>query len=352
MSQVPPNEMEQHLPGYEAGNRVGVIEALQMAWQLLKDDLARLWLLGFVLVAINMGLGLVNSIPYLGSCTSLATAIFVQPALTAGLFYALMRRVDLGRTEVGELFGGFQYRYWPAVLANLILMGFALGAMIALGIILGGFSLVVGLATNAFEGNEPRLAMLLCIGVCGFVAFVVLILFGMHFVFTFVAIWDYPQSAWEAVKTSVLTVWHNLLSMVGLTVIMLLIGLAVMVPPAIFFFMTVAGMSDGGGDVMALVGIGGIVICGLVYVGVVGPLMAVWYNTTLIYLYRSWTGQALEQPLAEGPAGEAPANAPPPLPGGSGSPFPPRDTSRPVPPDLVGGEDTGSAPPADDQPPG
>lgn len=342
MSEIPPHEMQRHLPGYDTpAGRVGVIDAMRMSWQLVRSDLLRLWLLGLVLIAINLGMSIINSIPYLGSCTSLATGLFVQPALAAGLFYALLRRIDTGRAEVGDLFGGFRYRYWPSVLVNLIVVGIVLGAMIVLGIVFGGLSLVVALATDAFDQNEPPIALILCLVLGGVVSFIVLLLLGMHFMFALLAIWDHPQSAWEAVKTSIVTGWRNLLSVVGLVLIGLLISVVLLVAPGLFGLMIAYGASENA-DAILIIGIAGLAVCGLVYVVLVFPVLAVWYNTWLIYLYRSWTGQPLVQPITEAPP-VPPAVIP-------GSPFPPRDAMPPVPPDLTGGPE-GPVPPTDIEPP-
>ena len=322
MTEFPETDMRQDLPG---GASVGVMDAMREAWRVLMSDFWRLWLVVFVLFAINLGLTVINSIPYLGSCTSLATGIFVQPALAAGLFFAILRRIDGGPADVSNLFAGFQYRYWQSVLANLIILGITLGVLLGVAIVFGGMCLLVAVATDAFHKDQPPVALILCLVTLVPVAFLIMVLVGLHFIFAFLAVWDHPESGWGAVKTSVLTVWHNFWSVVGMAFLFLLVGV-LLVLPAIVFGSMVAFGSSGRNEALMGIGIAASVACALGYVLVL-PAFSAWYNATLIYLYRSWTGQPLVQPIAvqvpaEGAGPVAPTDIEPP-------PVPPTDVLPP-----------------------
>jgi uncharacterized membrane protein len=113
-------------------------------------------------------------------------------------------------------------------------------------------------------------------------------------------VWDHPESGWQAMKDSVRVVKAHYMSSLGMILLFALIGLAA-----------------------ALVGI--LACC--VGVFFTAPLVMVWFNATLIYLYRSWTGQPLVQPIAvevpaEGAGPVAPTDIEPP-------PVPPTDVLPP-----------------------
>jgi uncharacterized membrane protein len=118
-----------------------------------------------------------------------------------------------------------------------------------------------------------------------------LMVVGLLFMFSFVAVWDYPGSGWEAVKASVRVAKDHLLSLFGLALLFLVIGL---------------------GAYLA-----GLIAC-CVGIFFTMPVCMLWFSATIIYLYRAWTGQPLVQPLA--------ASAPP---YGQG-PVPPTSIEPPV----------------------
>jgi len=317
MSQGPGMQMREGLPGEGS---LGVMDALGMGWRLLKGDFWRLWLVVFVMGLIQVGLGLVNSIPYLGTCTSLATTIFVQAPLTAGLFFAIRRRIDGAAAEVGNLFAGFRLRYWQSVVANLIMIGIMLGMMVAFGLVAG---LIVGVGaaiTHGFKDPEPPIFLIVALLILGLPALVAMIVVGLHFLFTFLAVWDYDHSGWDAVKASARTVWANLGSVVGLQLLFFLVWLVAMIPLVAFGVLFAIGL-DSHSDALAIAGGAGLFVCVIGYVFLI-PTIVVWYKATLIYLYRSWTGQALVQPVVQA----SPAAG---VPGGEG-PIPPSDIQPPA----------------------
>jgi len=309
MSQIPPNEMEQHLPGYEPpAGELGVMDALRMGWRLVMSDFWPIWLVGLVAYAVNFGAGLPGAIPYLGACIQLAVCVFVLPPLAAGLFYAVAGVIDGRKANAGEVFEGFRQRYWPSVVALLLPWGIYLGACIVIGGLIG---VLVAVADEANEDVIVLLALLIAVP-----AMIILMLVMLLFLFALVAVWDHPESGWEAMKTSVRIVKERYLSTLGFAVLAWLIGLLA----------TVVGV---------------IACCVGVFFTV--PFSMVWIGASMIYLYRSWTGRPLVQPAAEEPFE-------PTSPLSRGSPFPPRDAMGPPPPDLTGGP-AGPLSPTDIEPP-
>ncbi|MEA3368509.1 MAG: hypothetical protein U9R68_10410, partial [Planctomycetota bacterium] len=282
----------EHLPGME---EIGVMDATRMGWRLLMSDFWPIWLLGLVVVAIQMGCSLVGSIPYIGGCFSLALAIFVQPPLYAGLFYAVVRVIDGQKAMAGQVFEGFRQRFWPSVVANLLPVAIGFG----FGLVVGGLIFGMAFAAEGAGGDEEAfviIAVLVAIPLAVILALVMLL-----FVFSMLAVWDYPESGWEAMKASVRVVKAHYLSTLGAALLFGLIGL---------------------GAYLA-----GLIAC-CVGIFFTMPVVMVWFTAALVYLYRAWTGQPLTQALAEGAADEFP---PPPGEGyeGGEGPVPPSDIEPP-----------------------
>jgi len=287
MSQDTSWEMRQGLPGEGS---LGVMDAIAMGWRLLKGDFWALWVVALVAVAILMGCGMFGIIPYIGGCISLAVQIFVQPPLMAGLFFVISRRIDGGKPDVAMLFEGFRQRYWQSVVAMLPIML----AGVAIGIVTVGVMIATMAATGGFEGGEPREEEMAVIMTIMLVAMVPLILavmvFQLFFLFALIAVWEHPESGWEAAKASMRLVKDHFWSALGYALLCGLIAIGA----------SLAGM---------------LACC--VGVFFTGPAVSVWFAASTIYLYRSWTGRPLVQPIAAGGAAAG------------GGPIPPTDIQPP-----------------------
>ncbi len=269
MSQTPSVGIRGDLPG---GN-LGVIDAMGMGWRLLLSDFWPLWLVGLVSFAIQAGFGIFGAIPYIGGCISLAVAIFVQPPLSAGLFYAVRRRIDGAPAQVGDLFEGFRQRYWQSVVAMLVPLGigFAAGLLIA-GIVLAAVAIGGGFSQQADE--ESMIVAVIVAGVIVVPLAIILFLVMLLFTFSLLTVWDHPESGWAAVKDSVRVVKAHLLSCVGLALLFAVVGVAAYI----------AGV---------------IALCVGTFFTL--PFVMVWSCAAMVYLYRSWTGQAVVQPIGAAP---------------------------------------------------
>ncbi len=297
MSQDTSWEMRQGLPGEGS---LGVMDALSMGWHLLKSDFWALWVVALVTVAILMGCGIFGVIPYIGGCISLAVQIFIQPPLMAGLFFVISRRIDGGKPDVAMLFEGFRQRYWQSVVALLPIML----AGVAIGIVAVGCVIAVVAATSGFEGGEPREEEMAVIMTVMLVVMVPLVLavavFQLFFLFALIAVWEHPESGWEAAKASMRLVKDHFWSALGFALLCGLIAIGA----------SLAGM---------------LACC--VGIFFTAPAVSVWFVGSTIYLYRSWTGRPLVQPIAAG--GPAAEGGPVRRSLGEGGPIPPTDIQPP-----------------------
>jgi len=261
---------------------LGVIDAMGMGWRLLMSDFWMLWLLALVLFAVMMGVGLVSCCLL---CLAPLVAFFVQPPLQAGLFKALKGRIDGAAVNFNDLFAAFPECYWQAVLAGLpvILIDGAVQVVTMPVRIFGQFA--EPLSRELHYSAEVLIPVI--IGAAGVVILLILALaiFRLFFAFSMLAIWDHKKSGVEAIKLSMRLVKGHFWPILGLSLLFALIGFAA-----------------------AIVGL----LACLVGMAITVPAARMWHQITLVYLYRSWTGQPLVQPLAAPPAPDAGLPAAPP----------------------------------------
>ena len=257
------------VPGQPAAP-LGVIDALGMGWRLMMSDFWNLWLAAFVLQLILFGAS---------SILGFIATVLVQPPLVAGLYWLVLRKIDGASVKIGDVFEGFQQRFGQSVLAWLpvSLAGMVFGMAIAVVVMVTMFG-GMAIAEAGRHQDEGAIAAAVVLGILLgggllFILFLALSIFCLFFTFVFAAVWDHPESGWEAVRTSARLVWGRFWSILGLTILLVLIG-------------TAANL------------VGMLACC----VGVLftTPVVMVWQTAAIAYLYRSWTGQALVQPLAQG----------------------------------------------------
>jgi hypothetical protein len=250
-------------PGQPAAP-LGVMEAFGMGWRLLMSDFWSLWVPAFVVMLIIMG----------ASNFGIVAAVLVQPPLLAGLYWLVARKIDGAPFKLGGIFEGFQQRFGQSVLAMLpvslasMVFGFAL--MVVIMVIMFG---VMAIAEGGGHGDEGAIAAVVVLGILvgGVILFVLmaaLIIFCLFFTFVFPAVWDHPESGWEALRVSARLVRSRFWSVLGLTILVLLIT--------------------------AAANLVGILAC-CIGIFFTSPVVMVWETAAIIYLYRSWTGRPLTQ---------------------------------------------------------
>ena len=289
MSQSPPTTAGDAA----AAADLGVIDAMRMGWRLLMADFWMLWLLAFVKGAVELGVGLATCCL---CCLAPIVGFFVEPPLMAGLFRGVARRVDGDPVNVGDLFAAFSVCYWPSVLAGLPVVAIDGLAAIIQNVGQNCIRIPIQIAAPLAEemgasDEETAVVLVGIIAVGGLLAVlataVVFALAAARFFFQFalLAVWDSPESGVEALKTAVRFVRTRFWSVIGLAVLFILLEIAA--------------------------GLVGLLAC-VVGIFITVPAVTVWYYITMVYLYRSWTGQPLVQPMAApGPDAGAAGGEPP-----------------------------------------
>jgi len=281
-------------PAVMAGGRLPVMDAVGLGWRLLKSDFWTLWLVSLLVLAIQGFAG--------------PAAIVVGPPMVAGMFYVLSRRAEGGQVEVGMVFEGFSHRFKQSFFAYLLPFGIGFGAVLVWVPI--HLATVFGAIGAGASGSDKAAAGALVAAIAlDVVAYVVLVLGAavvwLFFIFAQCAVWDRPDSGWEAAKESARLVWRNFWSVVGLLLL--------------FWAISLAGSLLG----MAACCIG---------IWFTMPIVMLWWHATVLYLYRSWSGRpgpwrveaappAVVGPAAPGVGFVPPGVSPPPAEG----PIPPTD---------------------------
>ena len=283
-----------------AGVRLGVIDALGMGWRLMMSDFWPIWLVGFVLLAIHMGLSFAGNLPFVGIVIQLAVGFLVQPPLWVGLYYAVSRRIDGRAAKVDYLFEGFRQRYWQSVVVALQCGVIMIAAMVPVVIPVGILA-----ASGALDGSareEVLYVVIPIVAVLGVAWLALFVAVTVHLIFSYLAVWDHPvRGGWEAVKDSARVVRRHFWPTVG---VLALFGLIAM------------------GAILA-----GLLACGIGVLFTL-PVVLIWQTAAYIYLYRSWTGRALVEPAAAaGAAGMAAGAAG--TPGGAAGPIQPSGIEPP-----------------------
>ncbi len=265
MSELPPNQMEPHLPGMGG---VGVMDAVRMGWRLMMSDFWTLWL---VAVVLGVLVSVAGCVPF--------GQLIAGPPLLAGFFYVLARRIDGGMAGPGEIFEGFRQRFAQSIVSVLpVLIAYAVLGVVYV-IMYFALLLPVVVSAESRDGVDPGRFMAV------FVPFIVVVnliglamtVFQMFFMFAPLAVWEYPLSGWEAAKRSARLVREHFWSALGFMLLFWLISFGAYLV--------------------------GILAC-VVGVFVTMPAAAVWAAGSIVYLYRGWSGQPLVRPPDEAPAGE------------------------------------------------
>jgi hypothetical protein len=246
---------------------LGVMEATRMGWRLLMSDFWPLWTVALVEMIVLIG----------ASMFGMVATIVILPPLVAGLFYVVARRIDGGPAEVGDLFAGFQKRFGQSVVGFLpVSIASAVFGMMV-GLVVGGAMMICMAVAQAGRGDEEAVIGTVIIGILavlaiGAILFIAVEIFILFFTFVLPAVWDHPESGWAAAKDSMRLVRQHFLSVVGLALLFMVIGLAAQL-------------------------VGTAACCVGTFFTV--PLVTVWQVATIVYLYRSWTGRPLVQAAAQ-----------------------------------------------------
>jgi hypothetical protein len=255
-------ERVRDLQSGSTAQRLTVMEAIGMGWQLTTQDFWPLWVVGLVFLAINVGAGLPGVIPYVGGFFQLATAVFLNPPLQAGLVYAVLRRMDGAPADVSNLFECFRQRYWDSIVIMLPVFGLWI---VAVALMVGGIFLYSALTGGMHDASRTdqfgAVAIVALIPVALVAIFVAVLVTAMVW-FAYVAMWDEQLSGWAAFQAGARVVKENIWPTLGLALMLGLIGLGAAIA-------------------------GPLALCvGLI---ITIPFFTVWNVIAYSYIYRSWS---------------------------------------------------------------
>ena len=280
MSQDTSWEMRQGLPG-EA--RLGVIDAYRLGWRFMKKDFWHHWVLAFVFLLLLMASGFVPFGQFIAG-----------PPLAAGFMYVLMQRIDGRALGVGGLFEGFKQRFAQSIVSLLpvLIVWFVLTIFYLAAYFILVFPIFMSVGPDHPLDMQKFFSIFIPFIVFVSIGGILVNVFYLFFIFAPLAVWDHPESGWEAAKASMRMVRDRFWSVLGFGVLGWLIGLLFSL---------------------------GLIAC---YIGIffTAPISMLWFGSALVYLYRSWTGRPLVQPIATGG---------PVIEGGPG-PIPPTDIQPPA----------------------
>lgn len=253
-------------PAPQGGAPLGVMEATRMGWRLLMSDFWPLWTVALVEMIVLVG----------ASMFGMVATIVVVPPLVAGMFYVVARRIDGGPAEVGDLFAGFQKRFGQSVVGFLPVTIAASVFGMVVGLVVAGAMVICMAVAGAGRGDEEVIIPAVIVGILavlaiGAILFIAVEIFILFFTFVLPAVWDHPESGWAAAKDSMHLVRQHFLSVVGLALLFMVIGLGAQL-------------------------VGTAACC--VGTFFTGPLVVVWQTATTVYLYRAWSGRPLVQAAA------------------------------------------------------
>jgi len=277
MSQDTSWEMRQGLPGE---GRLGVVDAYRLGWRFMKKDFWQHWVLAFVFLLLLMASGIVPFGHFIAG-----------PPLAAGFMYVLMQRMDGRALGVGGLFEGFKQRFAQSIVSLLpvLIVWFVLAVIYMVAYFVLVFPIFMSAGPDHPMDIQKFLSVFIPFMVVANIFGILVGVFYLFFIFSPLAVWDYPQSGWEAAKVSMRMVRERFWPVLGFGVLGWLIG---------WLFSL------------------GVIAC---YIGIffTAPIGILWFASALVYLYRSWTGRPLVQPIAGGgPVTE-------------GGPIPPTDIQPP-----------------------
>lgn len=248
---------------------VGVLDAIGLGWKSVTGDLSGFWGPIFVALLVQAAVGLIGALPCVGPLVGLAAAFCFTPQIQAGIFFAMRQRIDGAPPDVGNIFEGFRTRFVQSLVSMLPMYLLTLvGTIVVFVTIIAtvGLSALVG----SFNGGGDHTGSLVAMVVVLVLLVLAMFCCGLLFYFTSLAVWDHPESGWAAAMASARIVSQHFFEMLGFALMFLLIGF---------------------GGLIA----GAMAVCvGLVFTV---PFVIAWSTTSAVYLYRSWSGQPLVQPV-------------------------------------------------------
>lgn len=219
----------------------GVVDAgtcISNGWEMLKSNY---WVFFGMTTLFLLASLILSCIPFVGG---IGFQIFLAPAITVGIYYALFRQMEGGPVELGMMFKGFD-KYGTAVIVGLIqsipgIIWTVLSLVLNISSTImdtiqrqsgrgGGYRSSLAMQSGSGSGDlAPFLAggMLIVVVVVAILAIIFSIAWGITFFFAFPLIAEYDIKPMDAIKLSFSAGWANA---GGLIVLFILEGLICLV---------------------------------------------------------------------------------------------------------------------------
>ena len=189
------------------------------AWTLLKNNFGLLFGGVAIFFLIQLGLGGLANIPFIGLLFSLASLILTGP-LMGGVYYFILKCIRRQPAEMGDIFAGFRLAFAQLLLAYLVMVILVLVSALP-GLAIMGIPIYLMVQHHAAEPGPILLAIL------GFiVAMIPAIYLSVGWIFSLPLIIDRHMGFWPAMSASRRVVGKHWWLVFGLVVICGLIKLA------------------------------------------------------------------------------------------------------------------------------
>jgi len=188
-------------------------------WNLLKNNFGPVFGGVAIFLLVQLGLGALGSIPFVGAVFSIGNLIISGP-LMGGLYHLLLKAIRRQPAGVGDVFAGFRLAF------GQLLLGYIVAAL------LSGLSALPGLAIMGFpifmmvrhQAVEAGPFLLACLGFL--IAMVPAIYLSLSWMFALPLIIDKQMEFWPAMSASRRMVGKHWWMLFGLLVVCGLINVA------------------------------------------------------------------------------------------------------------------------------
>lgn len=170
--------------------QVEIGEWIGRAWQFYKANWGEV--MGFSLLVFLLQIA-AGFIPCVGGLA----AFFVDPMLTVGLYYYLIRKWRGASTDLTDLFAGFKFFYVNSLVGMLLLFLICLAVLLPVGAL--AVVLVVLPHADPTQLSASIIAMFV---VLGLITFCLLVYIGVSFKFWYALIADHGVGGWDALRLS------------------------------------------------------------------------------------------------------------------------------------------------------
>ncbi len=182
---------------FERDYKLDIGACINGGFELLKNNFALLVCAFLIYLAIEIGLGLVSEIPYVGIVITLGSLIFVDGPLLGGVGYVFIKAIRRHPTSASEVFAGFGPRYWQLCLGYIV-------PSILIGMCLMPVVIVALFVFMPFEARnqEPGLVHIVMFVGTILVCLIPMIYLSVNWLFTLPLVIDRQLDFWSAMKAS------------------------------------------------------------------------------------------------------------------------------------------------------